>query len=190
MLADLILVGTAPVHEVAAELAVPDVQGFGPCAPGVGCKLNAKAVGEFCLKGVPVGEIAHELGLHPVPLLGHSGETLVEVLEPLVMCSSMHKLVDIILLLLCTRVSGPSPHWSIMCVATPSVIWTLPSLYPFITCTGTLYGFCTSTLVIPHFLRVMTVASDVTERGGSSIIPTPFPQRLLLAGLPDPEVGE
>ena len=47
--------------------------GFGLCAPGVGCELDAEAVGKFSLEGVPVGEVAHELGLHPVPILGHSG---------------------------------------------------------------------------------------------------------------------
>ncbi len=66
------------VNGIAAELA-PDVQDFGLCAPGVECMLDAKAVSELGLKGVPVGEIAKKLGFHPVPLHGHSGETLVEV---------------------------------------------------------------------------------------------------------------
>ena len=54
--------------------------------PGVGCELNAKAVGKFGLEDLPVSEIAHDLGLCPVPLLGHSCETLVEVAEPLALC--------------------------------------------------------------------------------------------------------
>ncbi len=88
LLADFVLVETTAVDEVAAELAFPDVQGFGLRPPGVGCELDAEAVGELLLEGVPVGEIAHELGLRPVPLLGHSGETLVEILEPPVTCDT------------------------------------------------------------------------------------------------------
>ncbi len=70
LLANLVLVETTTVDETAAELAVPAVQGLGLSAPGVGCELN---VGELGLKDVPGGEIAHEFGLRPVPLLGHSG---------------------------------------------------------------------------------------------------------------------
>ncbi len=64
-LATLVLVETTMVDEVAAELAVPDVQGLGLCAPGVGCELNAKAVGKLGLEGVPVGKGADELGIRP-----------------------------------------------------------------------------------------------------------------------------
>ena len=79
LLADLVLVETATVDKIAAELAIPDVQGLGLYAPGVGCELNADAVGKLGLEGGPVGDLADKLGLRPVPLLGHSGETLVEV---------------------------------------------------------------------------------------------------------------
>ncbi len=74
--------------EVAAELAVPDVQGLGLCAPGVGCELNAEAVGKLGLEGVPEREGANELGLRLVPRLGYSGETLVEVVQPFVLCDT------------------------------------------------------------------------------------------------------
>ncbi len=67
LLADLLLVETTKVDEVVGELAVPDVQG---------------------LKSVLVGEIANKLGLCTVPLRGHSRETLVEVVEPLVLCDT------------------------------------------------------------------------------------------------------
>ncbi len=48
----------------------------------VGCEPNADAVGKLGLEGGPAGDLADELGLCPVPLLGHSSETLVEVFEP------------------------------------------------------------------------------------------------------------
>ena len=87
-IATALLIETSMVDEVVAELAVPDVQGLGLCTPGIGCELNAEAVGKFGLKGVQVGEVAHKFGLHPVPLFGHSGERLVEVVEPLVLCDT------------------------------------------------------------------------------------------------------
>ncbi len=43
------------------------------------------AVSKLGLKVIPVGKIPNKLGLQPVPLLFHSGETLVEVVELLVL---------------------------------------------------------------------------------------------------------
>ena len=80
------MVETTTVDEVAAEFAVPDVQGLVLGAPGVRCERNAEAVGKLVLKGVPVGEGANKLGLRLVPLLCHSGETLVEVVQPHILC--------------------------------------------------------------------------------------------------------
>ncbi len=85
-MADLVLVDTTKVDEVAAELAIHDVQGLGLCAPGIGHEPNAEAVGKLGLEGIPGGETANKHGLRLVPLLGHSGETLIEVVEPLVLC--------------------------------------------------------------------------------------------------------
>lgn len=92
-IATALLIETSMVDEVVAELAVPDVQGLSLCAPGVGCDLNAEAVGKRGLKGVPVGEIANKLGLR----LGHSGEILVEIVEPLVLCDTSMLAVSSIL---------------------------------------------------------------------------------------------
>ncbi len=85
LLTYFVLVETTTVNEVAAELAVPDVQGLGLCAPGVGCELNSEAVSKLGLEGIPVGEGANKLGLRPVPLFGYSGETLVQVVQPLIL---------------------------------------------------------------------------------------------------------
>ncbi len=57
-------------------------------APVVGCELNAKEVCKLLPKGIPVRERSEEPGLRPVPLLGDSGETLVEVVKPLVLCDT------------------------------------------------------------------------------------------------------
>ncbi len=68
-LADLILVETTTVDEIVTEVAVPDVQCLGLCAPGVWCELIVKAVGKLGLEDSPVREGAHELGFRPVPFV-------------------------------------------------------------------------------------------------------------------------
>ncbi len=54
LLADLVLVQMEVVAEVAAELAVPEVQGLGLRDSGIGHELNAKSVGKLLLKSIPV----------------------------------------------------------------------------------------------------------------------------------------
>ncbi len=87
LLAGFVLLEVTTVDIVAPELVVSDVQGLCLHASGIGSRVNAELVGKLLLKSVPVGELADDFGLRLVPLLRQSGETLVKVVDPLVLCN-------------------------------------------------------------------------------------------------------